>query len=109
MINERIVLSPEDIYEKEFKIDARGYRPQEVDNFLDLVIKDYGEFIKIIHAYEKEYQNLNRENKELKTQLRRLETKLDEEESSGSAKTNINNVDILRRISQLEKIVYGKE
>ena len=30
--------------EKEFKIDARGYRPQEVDNFLDIIIKDYAEF-----------------------------------------------------------------
>ncbi len=109
MISERIVLSPEDIYEKEFKIDARGYRPQEVDNFLDLVIKDYGEFIKIIHAYEKEYQNLNRENKELKAELRRVQTKLDEEENSSSNNSNYSNVDLLRRISQLEKIVYGKE
>ena len=79
MINERIVLTPEDIYEKEFKIDARGYRPQEVDNFLDLVIKDYGEFIKIIHAYEKEYQTITKENRELKSQLRQLENKLEED------------------------------
>ena len=27
--------------DKEFKIDARGYRPQEVDQFLDMIIKDY--------------------------------------------------------------------
>ncbi len=106
MINERIVLTPEDIYEKEFKIDARGYRPQEVDNFLDLVIKDYGEFIKIIHAYEKEYQTITKENRELKSQLRQLENKLEEESSSSSGS---NNVDILRRLSQLEKIVYSRE
>ena len=30
-----------DIYDKQFKLDARGYRPQEVDSFLDEVIKDY--------------------------------------------------------------------
>lgn len=107
VISERIVLNPEDIYEKEFKIDARGYRPQEVDNFLDLIIKDYGEFIKIIHAYEKEYQNLTKENKELKMQLRSLETKLDEESSSNG--TKVSNVDLLRRISKLEKIVYGRD
>ena len=47
MLSDKIELSPEEIYEKEFKVDARGYRPQEVDNFLDIVIKDYTEFIKI--------------------------------------------------------------
>lgn len=108
VIGEKIALSPEDIYEKEFKIDARGYRPQEVDNFLDLVIKDYGEFIKMIRAYEKEYQTLMKENKELKMEIRHLKTKLEEEESS-STSGNVNNVDLLRRISQLEKYVYGKE
>lgn len=106
MINERIVLSPEDIYEKEFKIDARGYRPEEVDNFLDLVIKDYGEFIKIIRAYEKEYQNIARENRELKNKLRLLEQ---EQKSDSASRTSVSNIDLLRRISQLEKIVYNKD
>ena len=111
VINERIVLTPEDIYEKDFKVDARGYRPQEVDNFLDLIIKDYGEFIKIIHAYEKEYQTLSKENRELKNEIRRLETKLEEEEtvSSSGGQSRVSNIDLLRRISQLEKIVYNKE
>ena len=31
MYQDRIVLSSRDILEKEFKIDTRGYRPQEVD------------------------------------------------------------------------------
>ena len=44
MYNERIILTPQDILEKDFKIDARGFRPQEVDKFLDMVIKDYTEF-----------------------------------------------------------------
>ena len=40
MIDERIELTTNDILEKEFKIDARGYRPQEVDKYLDIIIKD---------------------------------------------------------------------
>ena len=36
MYQDRILLTNKDIYEKEFKIDTRGYRPQEVDKFLDL-------------------------------------------------------------------------
>ena len=48
MVEEKIVLTPSEIYEKEFKVDARGYRPQEVDNYLDIIIRDYTEFNTII-------------------------------------------------------------
>ena len=48
MYNDRITLSSKEILEKEFKIDARGYRLQEVDKFLDIVIKDYNEYNNII-------------------------------------------------------------
>ncbi len=106
-MNDKIVLSPEAIYEKEFKIDARGYRPQEVDNFLDIIIKDYSEFIRIVRGYEKEYQKLREENASLKQQIRQLETELESQESS-SSDSGVSNVDLLRRISQLEKFVYGK-
>ena len=44
MYNDRIALSSKEILEKEFKIDARGYRLQEVDKFLDVVIHDYNEY-----------------------------------------------------------------
>ena len=108
MLSEKIVLSPEEIYEKEFKVDARGYRPQEVDNFLDLIIKDYSEFIKLIRGYERELQSLNDENTKLKAQIRKLQTELEAAENSSSSSNTINNVDLLRRISQLEKIVYSK-
>ena len=106
-MNDKIVLSPEEIYEKEFKIDARGYRPQEVDNFLDIIIKDYAEFKRIVRGYEKEYQRLSRENANLKAQLRQLQTELETKESDEDNGA-VSNVDLLRRISQLEKFVYGK-
>lgn len=107
VLSEKIVLSPEEIYEKEFKVDARGYRPQEVDNFLDLIIKDYSEFIKLIRGYERELQSMSDENSKLKQQIRKLQTELEAQESSSNS-SNVNNVDLLRRISQLEKIVYSK-
>ena len=40
MYQERILLTVKDILEKNFKIDTRGFRPQEVDKFLDIVIRD---------------------------------------------------------------------
>ena len=41
MYEDRILLTPQDILEKEFKMDTRGYRPQEVDKFLDVIMRDY--------------------------------------------------------------------
>ncbi len=106
MLNERITLSPEAIYEKEFKIDARGFRPQEVDNFLDDVIKDYTEFHKIIKEYERELGAQKEENTRLKQQIRELQTRL-ESKSDSNESNGVSNIDLLRRISQLEKFVYG--
>ena len=106
MNRDKISLTIQDILEKEFKIDARGYRLQEVDKFLDIIIRDYNEYNNIIRTLEKEKKSLMQENQELKQEVRNLRTsieavKLDEKE--------ITNVDLIRRISQLEKIVLGKE
>ena len=108
MYQDRIVLTSRDILEKEFKIDTRGYRPQEVDRFLDMIIKDYDEMNSIIRELEKEKKQLVEDNISLKQEVRNLKTKLDvlaESDSSG----NTSNADMLRRISKLEKIIYGKE
>ena len=50
-MNDKITLTANDILEKEFKIDARGYRLQEVDKFLDIIIKDYTEYDKLLRKY----------------------------------------------------------
>ena len=62
MYSDRIYLTPQEILEKEFKIDARGYRPQEVDKFLDMVIRDYAEYISIIKKLEKDIKDLTDDN-----------------------------------------------
>ena len=70
MYNDRITLTMQDILEKEFKIDARGYRLQEVDKFLDVIIKDYNEYNNIIKSLEKEKRELAQENTVLKNEVR---------------------------------------
>ncbi|MBR6133148.1 MAG: cell division regulator GpsB [Bacilli bacterium] len=107
MYNERIALTPQDILDKEFKVDARGYRPQEVDKFLDTVINDYNEFITEIKNLKKELAFANDENNKLKNELRRIKANIEAAEAS-SGNTSVSNVDLLRRLSQLEKVVYGK-
>ena len=107
MYQERILLTGKDILEKEFKIDTRGYRPQEVDKFLDVIIRDYEEFFAIIKEIENEKKDLIEENIKLKQEVRNLKTKIEVlREDSG---TDVNNADLLRRLSNLEKIIYGKE
>ena len=106
MYNDRIALSIQDILEKEFKIETRGYRLQEVDKFLDIIIRDYNEYNNIIKAFEKERKALITENQELKQEIRNLKASI---EAVKSEEKEITNVDLLRRISQLEKIILGKE
>ena len=57
------MLTPLDIHNKEFKHSFRGYKEEEVDEFLDGVIKDY--------------ETLYRENIELKETIERLNSKLE--------------------------------
>lgn len=107
MLQERLILSPKDILEKEFKIDTRGYRPQEVDKFLDAVISDYEEMINVVKELEREKKALTDENIRLKQEIRNARTKLDVLRESGN--NDVSNADLLRRLSNLEKIVYGNE
>ena len=109
MYNGKTYLTPQEILDKDFKIDARGYRPQEVDKFLDMIIRDYTEFISIIKNQEKEINNLNHEKSDLKSEIRRLRSNIEAaEDSVASGFKSVNNVDLLRRLSQLEKVVFGK-
>lgn len=110
MYQEKILLSSKDILEKEFKIDAKGYRPQEVDKYLDVIIRDYEEYDKIIKESEQEKKELIEDNIKLKQEVRRLRTQLEVlKETAVVSGGPTNNADILRRISNLEKVIYGKE
>ena len=106
MVNDRIILTPQDILEKEFKVDARGCRAQEVDQFLDMIIKDYTEYNKVIKSLNREINTLTEENNRLRSELRKLKEL--ESVAESDSRRSVNNVDLLKRISQLEKIVYGK-
>ena len=112
MYNEKILLTTEDILNKEFKVDVRGFCPQEVDKFLDMVIQDYTEFNAIIKRQVRELQALADENTKLKQEYNKLRNRLDAatavSEETTSSSTNVNNIDLLRRISQLEKMVFGQ-
>ena len=101
MVSDKIKLSAKDILEKEFKAGMRGYKPEEVDQFLDLIIRDY-------EAFHQEIEELKQENQKLRK-------KLEEQGSSRSgaafqqAAPGTTNFDILKRLSNLEKHVFGNK
>ncbi|MBJ8325152.1 cell division regulator GpsB [Streptococcus pacificus] len=99
-----IKLSPKDIFEQEFKTSMRGYDKDEVNEFLDDIIKDYENFMAQIQA-------LHKENEKLREQV--TQNKIAEASSAHSelsrVSTSATNFDILKRISRLEKEVFGKQ
>lgn len=108
MFNSEIELSADDILSKEFKIDTRGYRPQEVDKFLDTIIRDYETFNRLLKIASDEKQELVDENINLKQEIRSLKAKL-ELFANNSNDSSTSTADVLRRLSNLEKIVYDNE
>lgn len=90
-----IKLDTKTILEKEFKSGLRGYNQQDVDLFLDDVIHDYQAFTKKIEALENE---LNQVKMRAEASSRR---------PAVSNNTGSTNFDIIKRISNLEKRVFG--
>ncbi|WP_342525681.1 cell division regulator GpsB [Chryseomicrobium sp. FSL W7-1435] len=82
-----------DILEKQFKTTMRGYSQEEVDAFLDEIIKDYEQF-------DKRIQELEKDNRDLRTQIE------DAPRATPAPQTSTN-FDILKRLSNLEKHVFG--
>ena len=108
MYQNKIELSPQDILEKEFKIDTRGYRLKEVDQYLDIIINDYERFYTIINDLEKEKADLLGKIMNLKQEIRNMKMNA-EIARTNSDMPEVTNVDLLRRLSKLEKMVYGKD
>ena len=107
-------LSAKDIYEKDFeKTMARGYRREEVDAFLDDIITDYQKMADM----NNEVVKLSEENHKLKKELEELRLRVatsrpqdnkNFSSNNSSSASNHVDVDILKRISNLEKAVFGK-
>lgn len=102
--------TPKEILNKEFKVDPKGYRPKEVDEYLDSIISDYSEFIRFIKNIQKDNQDLIEENNRLKNEIRKLKIEFQTAvEETGAGKFSSNNLDVLKRLSNLEKVVYGNK
>ena len=104
-MNEKFSLNQQMIYDKEFSIDFKGYSAEEVDAFLDIIIKDYKKTEEELQSYQNEIALLQQNNAALKSYIIELEAKLKFHESS----TPTNASDILKRISRLEAMLDGSD
>ena len=107
MYKDEFNLTSDMILEKNFKIDTRGYRLKEVDQFLDLVIADYEHFYAIIRNLEKEKEDNLEEIINLKQEIRNLKTNVEIVKATPQMPSSGTSLDVLKRLSRLEKVVYG--
>ncbi|MFD2445808.1 cell division regulator GpsB [Bacillus sp. CGMCC 1.16607] len=96
MLSDKVKLTAKDILEKEFKTSVRGYKQEDVDKFLDFIIKDY-------ETFHQEIEDLQQENLRLKKQLE------DNSRRQPAQSAGTTNFDILKRLSNLEKHVFGSK
>ena len=101
----KIDLSPKKILNKQFQVDFKGYHAEEVDHFLDQVSADYTNFAAMLNESYEQIERLQRENQSLKKRINELERTSQEHVAQADLSSN---VDLLRRLSQLEKTVYNK-
>lgn len=104
-------LTAQEIYEKEFHVDLKGYAPAEVDEFLDMVIEDYQKYDEKVEEYGAAVTRYEEKIKELQQQLFALQSEnenLNEKVNSDFVNGSSNTVDILKRIARLEKAVFNQ-
>ncbi|SFH59958.1 cell division regulator GpsB [Pisciglobus halotolerans] len=98
------ILTTKDILQKEFKTGMRGYNPTEVDEYLDEIIRDY-------ESFSKEISQLKAENERLHSKVDELtkQTTVQKPSQSGQSGNTVTNFDILKRLSNLERHVFGSK
>ncbi|GEK34114.1 cell cycle protein GpsB [Kurthia sibirica] len=98
-----IKLSSKKILDKDFKTGIRGYSQDEVDQFLDEIISDYENFEKVLVKKQEEIQLLKQELEQAVSNRRGYESPT----TVAPTATGATNYDILKRIANLEKHVFG--
>lgn len=98
-------LTVQEILDKQFNIDFKGYNAQEVDEFLDLVIHDYQQYDEKLKECTDTLLKYENTIESLKNQISDLQSRLN---LQSEVSTNTSNLDVLRRLSRLETEVFKK-
>ncbi|MDR3240553.1 MAG: cell division regulator GpsB [Lactobacillaceae bacterium] len=96
----------EDIFNKDFKKTAiQGYNPKDVDSYLDELMADY-------QAFENNIKELEATIEKQKIEIAELTKRANAASTSSASKSVVaptanTNMDILKRLSNLERRVFG--
>ncbi len=99
-------LTTQDILDKEFNVDFKGYSASEVDSFLDIVLDDYYNAAENIEELSNRIVELEKQLEEAKNQVTELEGRQKVLDLSNT--TSYSSVDLLKRVSRLEEEVFNK-
>jgi DivIVA domain len=91
-------------------MDLKGYNATEVDYFLDLVLNDYEMFSEVLNQLKSKNQELLVSNQQLKEKVIQLEKEkmIQENNLRSLGESASGNIDILKRLSALEKAVFTR-
>ncbi len=104
---DKLNLSPEEIVNKKFGVDFKGYDPNEVDHMLDLMIEDYQTYQEMVDTLNEKVSQLEKTNAALRSRVVELEgIQHAQEKDENPMAAGANNVDILKRLSKLENEVF---
>lgn len=103
----KLKLTSDSIYDKTFTPVKTGYDCKEVDEYLDVVMSDY----KLVEENLESYSKLKKQYQNLQDRVTKLEAEnslLKENSKDDSVQsTSTNNLELLKRISKLEKALKG--
>lgn len=106
----KLLLDSNKVYHKVFEGSKPGYDALQVDSFLDIVVKDYDTVADYVANTDKLISTLQAKNNVLTEKLSKaeaenaaLQAKVGEISNHEDASINMNNLELLKRISALEK------
>ena len=108
-MQKKLTLSSDDIVNKEFNLQYKGYVPQEVDAFLDEVIKNYEAIEEIRDYYDTQNKALQKTNNILRAKIDDLETRLEIEKNKNNSIEKVDstsNLDLIKKIAKLESELF---
>jgi DivIVA domain-containing protein len=105
----KLLLTSKDILNKEFSKNVKGYDALEVDNFLDLVLKDYKVIDNVVENLNEQIVNLKKTNQDLENEVESLKSssiKKSKQTFVINDYSRLDNLELLKKISLYENKLY---
>ena len=124
-MEKNVKLTINEIYSRQFEKDVKGYNPDEVDAFLDMIIQDYSAYEKllaekegIIHDLDQRVNTNTGSSTNLMRKLAEQDQKIKELEVENASyknrignikegdEVNSGNLELIQKINRYENFIY---